>query len=125
MNVWKGKFVQIFIFTSVLPIWAHTLSQRKSIFRDISWKGTWGFEILCGIFHVVFHFLLHFMVIRGNSDYFSNSVVLYCITVFLKYSQSDLPPLRTPCGEAPAPGRDSNPARDHHNSQKTTTPQIT
>ena len=56
--------------------------------------------------------------------------------LFVQYSQRDLPPLRSLCGEAP--GRDANPGRadlvagtlttrplDHHTSQpQTTTPHL-
>ena len=58
-----------------------TLSQRKSIFRDLcNMKCSKENVILQGIFHVVPRFPLHFMLYRGNLDYFSDSVV-YNFTV--------------------------------------------
>ena len=50
-----------------------TLSQMKSIFRDITWHVA---GILRGIFHVAFCFPLHFMLYRGNFDNFSDSIYM-------------------------------------------------
>ena len=51
-----------------------TLSQRKSIFRDIKWNFSGGNVILRWIFHAVLWFPLHFTFYRGNLDNFSDSL---------------------------------------------------
>ena len=40
-------------------------------------KRSGGNVILRGIFHVVFRFPLHFVIYRGNLDYFLDSVLAY------------------------------------------------
>ena len=53
-----------------------TLSQRKSIFRNIKWKvagETWYYAEYLMYCTVVSCLPLHFMIYRGNLDYFSDS----------------------------------------------------
>ena len=60
----------------------NTLSQMKSIFRDITWKVAGKTWYYAEKFHVVSFFPLHLMLYRGNFNYFSDSVtsdiLLYC-----------------------------------------------
>ena len=68
---------------TVQSITLYTLSQRKSFFRDTCKCNTncsGVNQILRGIFRVVCHFYLHFLLYLGNLDYILDSVV---VIVFL------------------------------------------
>ena len=68
-------------------MWGKNNTVPKEIdFRRYNMKCSVENVILCGIFHVVSGFLLHFMLYRGNLDCFSNSAAyLWYVATRLGY----------------------------------------